>query len=308
MAVTIRDYAPGDAEALAALLRELLPCLVSTPEGVHAQVTAAPPGQRYRALLAEEDGRIVGCARIGAFPDTADRGLTFANVNVRPDARRRGVGSALLAAAESYLAGIGGRTVYVWAEDEPWSHAFAARHGYRRGRSSRFLRLDLAVEPPAAPPPAPGVRLLPASHWADDPRPLYEADVESFQDEPSDVVTDHLGYDDWLAATWNRPDFDPELSVAAEADGQVATFVIAHTDRRERYFSAGSGTRRAFRGSGLAKAAKARSLHLARAAGYREAFTGNDDGNAPMLAINRWLGYRPCATEWRYLRELTARA
>jgi hypothetical protein len=193
-------------------------------------------------------------------------------------------------------------------EDEPWSHAFAARRGYRRGRSSRFLRLDLAVEPPAAPPPAPGVRLPPASHWADDPRPLYEDGVESFQDEPSDVVTDHLGYGDWLATTSNRPDFDPELSVAAEVDGQVATFMIAHTDGRERYFSAGSGTRRAFRGRGPAKAAKARSLHLARAAGCREAFTGNDGGNAPMPAANRWLGYGPCATEWRYLRELTARA
>ena len=35
-------------------------------------------------------------------------------------------------------------------------------------------------------------------------------------------------------------------------------------------------------------------------AGITEAFTGNDTENGPMLAINRWFGYRPAATEWRY--------
>jgi RimJ/RimL family protein N-acetyltransferase len=65
-----------------------------------------------------------------------------------------------------------------------------------------------------------------------------------------------------------------------------------------------TGSRRAYRGRGLAKLAKTDSLHRARAAGYTEAFTGNDTGNAPMLAINAWLGYRPTATEWHYLRDL----
>ncbi|MFE7120597.1 GNAT family N-acetyltransferase, partial [Streptomyces sp. NPDC057654] len=79
---------------------------------------------------------------------------------------------------------------------------------------------------------------------------------------------------------------------------------IAHTDGRTRYVSGGTGTRRAFRGRGLAKLVKARSLRLARAAGCTEAFTGNDDENAPMLAINKWFGYEPAAAEWRYVREL----
>jgi len=46
------------------------------------------------------------------------------------------------------------------------------------------------------------------------------------------------------------------------------------------------------------------SLHRARAAGYREAFTGNDTDNEPMLAINFWFGYQICATEVRHVREL----
>ncbi len=304
MALTIRDYRAEDAEAVAGLLRETLPYLVTTARGVHALATDSPARQHYRMLLAEDDGRLVGCARAGVFADTDDPGRTFANITVRPADRGRGAGSALLAAAEAHLTAIGGHTAYAWAEDRPEHHAFATARGYRRGRSSRFLRLDLAAEP-AAPSVAEGVRLLPAAHWADDLRALYEADAESFLDEPSDVPPDVMSFADWRTVIWDRPEFDPALSIAAEVDGVVAAFVIAHTDGRDRYFSAGTGTRPAFRGRGLAKAAKAHSLRLARAAGYREAFTGNDDGNAPMLAINRGLGYTTFATECRYIHDLT---
>jgi GNAT superfamily N-acetyltransferase len=281
--------------------------LVTSGEILHAQVTQAPARQRYRLLIAQEDGRPVGCARVGLFADTSDPGLGFANLGVRIADRGRGTGSALLAAAEEYLAGIGATTAYAWADDEPAAHAFAERHGYRRGRSASFLRLDLGEGSPlpAQPAVADGVRLLSAAHWAQDPHPLYEVDLESFQDEPSDVASDALSYPDWRAVTWDRPDFDPELSTAAVVGGQVAAFVIAQSDGVARYWSGGTGTRRAFRGRGLAKAAKLRSLHLARATGIRAAFTSNDDGNAPMLAINRSLGYQPCGSEWRYIRDLT---
>lgn len=65
-----------------------------------------------------------------------------------------------------------------------------------------------------------------------------------------------------------------------------------------------TGTAAAFRGRGLAKLAKNDSLHRARAAGCTEAFTGNDAGNEPMIAINKWFGYEICGTEVRYVREL----
>jgi RimJ/RimL family protein N-acetyltransferase len=129
--------------------------------------------------------------------------------------------------------------------------------------------------------------------------------VDCFRDEPGDVAADHLSYPDWRAVTWDRPDFDADLSTVAVVDGEVAGLVIAQTDGGLHYASGGTGVLRAFRGRGLAKAAKVQSLHLARAKGYREATTGNDESNAPMLAINRWLGYEPRGTERRYIRDLT---
>jgi hypothetical protein len=65
-----------------------------------------------------------------------------------------------------------------------------------------------------------------------------------------------------------------------------------------------TGTARAFRGRGLAKLAKNHSLHRARAAGFTDAFTGNDAANGPMLAINEWFGYEICATEVNHVLDL----
>ncbi len=41
----------------------------------------------------------------------------------------------------------------------------------------------------------------------------------------------------------------------------------------------------------------------AAASGVTVAYTGNDEANAPMLAINERLGYRPVAAQWSCLRE-----
>jgi RimJ/RimL family protein N-acetyltransferase len=49
------------------------------------------------------------------------------------------------------------------------------------------------------------------------------------------------------------------------------------------------------RGRGLARLAKITAL---RRAGARFAYTGNDESNLPMLAVNTRLGYRPVATQW----------
>ncbi|MEU7601730.1 hypothetical protein AB0B78_40310 [Streptomyces sp. NPDC040724] len=45
----------------------------------------------------------------------------------------------------------------------------------------------------------------------------------------------------------------------------------------------------------------------ARAAGDTEAFTANDAGNAPMLAVNKRFGYESCATETDCTKKLTKR-
>lgn len=312
MTVLIRALRPGDPsdlESVVRVRRAALPFMITTAEGVAFELSSALPAKRYRILVAETpEGEVIGTAQVGIAHDSPEPGRSFVNAYVDPAHRRLGAGRLLLGTAEAHLAAEGALETYAWVLDEPAHRAFAERQGYRPSRSAHFLRLDLAT---ADLPPLPevlpaGVEIRPATAFAEDPRPLFVADAETTSDEPGDVGTEFDDYEEWLGHTWRNPALDKELTTVVLVDGAVAAFTAAQTDGATRYASAMTGTLRAFRGRGLAKLAKTASLHRARAAGYTEAFTGNDAGNGPMLAINRWFGYGICATETRYTKKLEA--
>ncbi|MFF3336001.1 GNAT family N-acetyltransferase [Streptomyces sp. NPDC002888] len=308
MTVIVRDLrpeVPADAEDFVRVRRLALPFMVSTPESVVHALTHAHPDARFRQLLAEADGEIIGTAQVGLAHDSPEPGRGFVNVYAHPGHTRRGAGTLLARAGEEYLAALGATELFAWVLDEPDNRAFAERRGYKASRSAHFLRLDLTdgTLPPLQDPP-PGVELRTAADFADDPRPLFELDAETTADEPSDVGAEFTDYEVWLEETWNAPLFNLDLTTVAVVDGRPAAFTAARTDGVTRYTTGMTGTARAFRGRGLAKLAKTHSLHRARAQGYTDAYTGNDTGNGPMLAINTWLGYEICATEVRYAREL----
>jgi GNAT superfamily N-acetyltransferase len=308
MTVLVRDLrpdAPADAEGFARVRRLALPYILFTADSVRHTAAHVRPEARFRPLVAEEDGEIIGTAQVHLVHDSPEPGQGVLNIYVRPDRTGRGAGRLLARAAEEYLADLGATRLLAWVLDEPAGHAFAERRGYRRGRSAHFLRLGLAhgTLPPLPGTPA-GVELRTAADFAADPRPLFELDAETVRDEPGDVDTEFSDYDAWVAEVWQHPLLNRELTVVACADGRPVAFSVAYTDGGTRYSTAMTGTVRSHRGRGLAKLVKAHSLHRARAAGLTEAFTGNDTGNGPMLAINAWLGYEWCAREVRYVREL----
>ncbi|MER8185330.1 GNAT family N-acetyltransferase [Kitasatospora sp. NPDC094015] len=302
MTVTVRTFLPSDAPAAAAAHRAGRDHLVVTPEVV-AWLAARP---HYHLLVAEVDGLVVGSARFGTLTDSAEPGQAFLNVSVLPGERRRGAGAALLRAAERELADLGTVTVHGWVDDVPGGLAFAARHGYRAGRDAHFGALDLTAGLPPLPGPPPGVELRRAADYLDDPYPLYLVDVAGSRDEPGDLTLNAQPYQEWTAEIWQRPDLDRDLTTVAVVDGTPAAFSAVHTDGAGRYWSAFTATRPEYRGRGLAKLAKLDSLHRARAAGCTAAYTSNDGSNGPMLAINAWLGYRRCATEFKHSRDLPA--
>ncbi|MFG2131099.1 GNAT family N-acetyltransferase [Streptomyces sp. NPDC048751] len=308
MTVIVRDLrpeVPTDAEGFVRVRRLALPFMVTTPESVVHHLTHAHPEARFRQLLAEADGEIIGTAQVGLAHDSPEPGRGFVNVYTHPEHTGRGAGTLLARAGAEYLSGLGATQLFTWVLDEPGNRAFAERHGYQASRSAHFLRLDLTngTLPPLQDAP-PGVELRTAADFADDPRPLFELDAETTADEPSDVGAEFTDYEAWLEATWKAPLLDLDLTTVAVVDGRPAAFTLAHTDGVTRYSSGMTGTARAHRGRGLAKLAKIHSLHRARARGYTDAYTGNDTGNDPMLAINKWLGYQICATEVRFAREL----
>ncbi|POX49132.1 GNAT family N-acetyltransferase [Streptomyces sp. Ru72] len=308
MTVIVRDLRPdvrADTEGFARVRRLALPFILFTPESIAYDAAHMHADVRYRPLVAEEDGEIIGTAQVHLAHESREPGQGNLNIYVHPKRTRRGAGTLLVRAAEEHLASVGATRIFAWVLDEPGNRAFAERHGYKRSRSAHFLRLDLAngTLPPLQDPP-PGVELRTGADFADDPRPLFELDAETMSDEPSDIAYEFTDYEAWLEETWRHPLFSPELTSVAVVDGRPVAFSAARTDGDTRYGTVMTGTARAFRGRGLAKLAKNHSLHRARAAGYTEAFTGNDAGNGPMIAINKGFGYEICGTEVRHVREL----
>ncbi|MEU6219760.1 GNAT family N-acetyltransferase [Streptomyces sp. NPDC047022] len=310
MTVTVREVDPeraADTEAFARIRHRALPCMVSTGTSIAYAVRHTHPDAHYRPLLAVADGEPIATAQVGLVHDSPEPGNAYAHVHVDPDRTGTGLGagSLLVRTVEERLRALGATRVYSWVLDRPACLSFAKKRGYRAGRSSHFLRLDLAngTLPPLQ-EPAPGVELRTAVDFADDPRPLFALDAEVVQDEPSDVEYQFTDYEAWLKETWHHPLLSRDLTSVAVVDGRPVAFSAARTDGAGRYGTAMTGTARDFRGRGLAKLVKNHSLHRARAAGLTEAFTGNDTTNGPMLAINKWFGYEICATEVQHVREL----
>ncbi|MET8039801.1 GNAT family N-acetyltransferase [Micromonospora sp. NPDC005215] len=296
----IREAQPNDAPAVVALRALVFPYVVRGVESTRKMIAEPPPEEAWTAFVAEVDARVVGwvsAERIGTTSIANFGGINL--LHVHPEHRRRGVGTALLAAATDYLRPLGIRRVRAVAL--PDALPFARRHGYEPSREVRYSALDLNPAPALPEPPA-GVRLRPVADL--DPRLLYVADVASAADEPGDVPVDAKSYESWQYEVWDNLGLDKAASTAAVVDGAVVAFSLVKRDG-DRMWSDYTGSVPAYRGRGLARLTKAAALHRAAASGVRIAYTSNDEANAPMLAINARLGYRPIAAQWSCLAELT---
>ncbi len=223
---------------------------------------------------------------------TAEPGRAFASVVVHPDRRHRGHGSALWQAVTEHLDGIGATRTAIASQGDEAAADFARARGLRLASTETVLSVEpREIEPGPAPE---GVEIRSLNAFADDPEPIYRCDVEAAQDEPGPFRVDALTLESWRRILWDQPDLDHDLGVAAVAAGQVvgATFLLA--DRPSgRGMNSGTGVVRSHRGIGLGLLMKRHALARAAAAGITRVVTHNDETNAPMLAINRRLGYEP---------------
>ncbi|TDU87776.1 acetyltransferase (GNAT) family protein [Kribbella voronezhensis] len=287
----IRPAVAADAHEVARLRRETFSYKVLSAAAARHMITVQSPGERFLALVAESDGRLVGWGSAGLNVWTSEEGKGSISIYVHPDHRQAGTGRALSDRLHEHLQEIG--AVRVSTSATPDGLEFARRRGYDGSRQVHFAGVDPRVLPeqPATPD---GIELVTIDRL--EPRQVYLADSISSLDEPGDSPLDAVSYEEWLEEIWNSPGANHELGVAAVAGDEVAAFTILERDG-DRAWSGMTGTIPAYRGRGLAKVIKSAALRRAAAAGITGAFTSNDDENGPMLAINNWLGYRRIATE-----------
>ncbi|MEV0651206.1 GNAT family N-acetyltransferase [Phytomonospora sp. NPDC050363] len=284
----IRPAVPADRESMAEVYRSCHPALlVSAASIAHASVAYGDEG--IAEFVAEREGRVVGVASSWRDPWSPEEGAAALDVAVRPESRRRGVGALLMARAEQHHAEIGGRVARGNAAEEA-GLAFAAKHGFATGRIARVSRCSLDELPARVEAPA-DVEVVSLSS-VEDLRVLYETDSLAARDIPGDHPIVPFSFEHWKARLLDDPRLDHELSTICVVEGTVTA--MAYLQRvGDRVHSSYTGAHPGFRGRGHATLVKSHALHAARSAGATEAFTSNDATNAPMLAVNARLGYRP---------------
>jgi GNAT superfamily N-acetyltransferase len=181
------------------------------------------------------------------------------------------------------------------ADNDPESLAFSKRRGFTEDSHALGVSLDLTqVEPPIAKPPE-GVQIV---SWAERPelaRGIYEVALEAVPDIPGGEDERTEPFEDWLAHDMQGPGDRSEATFVALAGDEVigyAKFSLSSAQPTTAYHDL-TGVKRSWRGRGVGRALKATQIAWAKAHGYEELRTTNDERNAPIRRLNEQFGYRP---------------
>lgn len=309
MPITLRPLQlNADAAAVAALLSLTRPAPVTVAQ-LHEWERGASAGRVQRQIVAcDEGGVMLGYGAVRRNPwEAAGRWRAWLVVDV---ARRgAGIGGRLWAALRDFVAAQGGGVVGAEVSDaDGASLAFAERRGATIER--HIFELVLAVAEFDAAPfadvlatvAASGISFLTMADFDSSPaaqRQLYELHSQLLRDVP--------GFGDGgppfeqfvrerIEASWYRADGQ---FIAADGATWAGLAMLGHFPTTNTVHHMLTGTLPAYRGRRIALALKLLSVAYAQRIGAQFLRTDNDSQNAPMLRINRTLGYQPAPGTYR---------
>jgi GNAT superfamily N-acetyltransferase len=305
-AITNEDL--GHIARIAAIVWPASPISV---EEMRWQEQTYPGGRRFIAWL---DGTPVGAGGTGrAYSFPPDFPGFWSNLSVLPDHRRRGIGSALLAAV-SGTAREAGKTMLVGTttSDRTDSIAFLEHRGFREHERMKVVKLDLAgLDPPAVEPPA-GVTISSLEAHPELVPAVYDVAKEVLPDIPGDGPDVPPTLEEFRVRDVDRSIIPPGGFVIGIDDetGRVAGYanLMLVPGRATVAWHGMTAVARAWRGRGLARALKAATIAWSLDNGLEALEGSNDIDNAAMRAVNRRLGYKPEPDEIQFRGPLVRNA
>jgi len=291
--------------------------------------TGDHPDMRRSGLAAVDGGTWLGVAWLGEeLLENTD--ILEVEIVVEHEHRRRGVGTALLRAAEDYACA-GGRTSMLaevntpYDEDTIWSAgtAFAEHHGFVR----KHRELHQVMELPVASAELDRISRLIAPHHASYRLVQWDEDCPAeWIDEFCDLLSlmgeeVPLGDLEIEAAVWtperlrtvearrHRQGRFGSTTVAVAPDGSLAAYsqLGGAESQPDRLYQWDTMVRPEHRGHRLGMAVKLPNIHAMQnrlGAGTAVVHTWNAPENAPMIAVNDRLGFRPVENLCEYQRPL----
>jgi mycothiol synthase len=291
-ATTDRDLA-----ALVAIANATTPEEPTTLEELRWADTTYPGGSRFLAAL---DGRDVGAATVGRiFVQAPDYPDLWATLGVLPEARRQGVGAALLDALAREAAERGKTGLHLRCRaDRPAAIAFLEHRGFRELERQKAVRLDLTgrVAPVVTVPE--GIELTSLAERPQLVTGVHDVAMETFADIPGGDEPMAVGdLAEFRGRDVDRPGIPPEAFMVAVETGtdRVVGYASLHRlpGRPDVAWHDMTAVRRTWRGRGLATTLKLATVAWAIEHGLSALETGNDEANAAMRAVNARLGYEP---------------
>lgn len=295
---------------------------------VLAAIRHADPGERETIIGTWEGGLLVGVATVWEF--LLDNVSTaYAQVEVHPDHRRRGHGSALVNAVCAMLCDRGRDRLIVETvtptgsgPDHP-HHRFALHHGFVPGEPAVVRRLALPVRPGLLERLTTEARSAYGSRYAVQtfdvvPDPLRASLCECMNRVDADAPSGEI---EWEPESLDPSRYAGQLALDAQmartrltalatdtGSGDVVAFTELFLPQAPHPYAHQAGTLvlEAHRGHGLGLAVKAANLaELGRRFPERTAvFTGNAVANPWMVAVNDRLGFVPFEAETPYVRSV----
>ena len=238
-------------------------------------------------LVARLDGVPTGCGFVYPdFPEHAE-----AHLVVVPDARRRGIGSALLAELGTVARAANKHELEGEVrESDEQSRAYLEPRGYRVVGGEKAVALDLGgIDPPTSSPP-PGVHIVARVERPDIVDALYPIGADAAEDIPGHPA--RPTYEQWRAIDIDRPTRDPKFFFIALAGDDPVGYATLDNFGADAHHGL-TAVKRSWRRRGVATALKQAQIAAAKNAGFRRLVTGSEERNTPMRNLNAKLGYRP---------------
>jgi GNAT superfamily N-acetyltransferase len=208
-------------------------------------------------ILASEDGQDVGAA-IGIGGWHAPEGVARGEVRVAADARRRGVGSALLARLSEWATEVGYSDLMGPVKEvDDASLRWTERRGFAEVGRNSLLVLDLtSIASPEVVAPD-GITIVSWAERPDAAAGMYEVAREAYPDIPGEEDAEIEPFEQWLSMDMQGAGDRPEATFVALADDEGSRTRSSRSPARDR--RSPCTTSRASSAPGAAAASRARS-------------------------------------------------